>query len=106
MISGERNEVAVLAMGDVVGEMSLLTGAPRNANVTALTRLRVLEITKHAMAKLVESSPEILERFSQVLYRRQQELDELARRDIGRRATQSDLLDRMRTFFSHVFRGS
>jgi len=104
--SGERKDVAVLAMGDVVGEMSLLTGAPRNANVTALTRLRAFEITKHALAELVEKSPEILERFSHILARRQHELNELAQRGRDKHTTEGDLLARMKAFFSYAFGGS
>ena len=56
-VLGQNNdprEVAVLATGDVVGEMSLMTGAPRNATVTALTRVRVLEITKDPIEALLQ----------------------------------------------------
>ena len=104
--SGDHREVAVLATGDIVGEASLLTGARRNANVTALTRLRVLEVTKDAMEKLVEKSPEILERFSRVLASRKQELDELAHRGDDMHNTEGALLTRMISFFSRGFRGA
>lgn len=104
--SGERKDVATLAMGDIVGEMSLLTGAPRNASVSALTAMRVLEVTKEAMAELVKTSPEILQRFSQVLSTRQLELEAIVRDDSDGAATQRDLLARMLSFFSYPFTGS
>ncbi len=75
-VLGQNNdprEVAVLATGDVVGEMSLMTGAPRNATVTALTRLRALEITKEPIGALLNKSPNLLQRFSHVLAKREQE---------------------------------
>ena len=45
--------IAVLAAGDVFGEMSLMTGAARTATVSALTNLRVLEITKAPIEALL-----------------------------------------------------
>jgi small-conductance mechanosensitive channel/CRP-like cAMP-binding protein len=95
---GQSREVAVLAMGDVVGEMSLLTGASRNATVTALTRLRAIEITKRAVAELVNKSPEVLTRFAQILLRRRHELQELSSRGAGKEP-EIDLLKRIRDFF-------
>ena len=52
-------EVAVLATGDIVGEMSLMTGAPRTATVKALTTMRVLEITKEAVGELLADAPDL-----------------------------------------------
>src|SRR5262245_59052231 len=56
IVSGEVNvsvvdgdvarSVARLGPGDVVGEMSLMTGARRSATVTAATPVTVLEVTK------------------------------------------------------------
>ncbi len=71
--SNDSREVAVLATGDVVGEMSLMTGAPRNATVTALTRVRALEITKEPVEALLRKSPECWSASSQVLAVREQE---------------------------------
>jgi CRP-like cAMP-binding protein len=95
-------EVAVLAMGDVVGEMSLMTGAPRTASVTAMTQMQALEITKDAIANLLEESPELLQRFSEILTVRQQELLALANQPAASRAAARDLLSRMRSFFGYI----
>jgi small-conductance mechanosensitive channel/CRP-like cAMP-binding protein len=104
--TGQSHEVNILAAGDVAGEMSLMTGAPRNASVTALTRVRVLEVTKSAIALVLQKSPELAERFSAVLAERQQQNAELANRMIQREAVQQDLLARITAFFSRAFRGS
>ena len=70
---GASQEAAILATGNIVGEMSLMTGAPRNATVTALTRMRVLEIPKDAIEAILKKSPELAERFSRVLVARQRQ---------------------------------
>ena len=100
---GEQQEVAISATGDVVGEMSLMTGAPRTATAAALTRTRVLEITKEDIAEMLQASPELFERFSRVLAQRQLELDAMANRKVDKGAVENDILKRMRTFFSRTF---
>ncbi len=100
---GSAQEAAVLATGNVVGEMSLMTGAPRSATVTALTRMRVLEITKDAIEAILHKSPELAERFSRVLAQRQHENEDLVQRASRRAAVETDLLARMKTFFSRAF---
>lgn len=103
---GQAQEVAVSAAGDVVGEMSLLTGAPRTATATTLARLRVLEIEKRDIEELLSKSPELAERFSAILAKRQSELDELANRAVNKAAVESDILSRMKVYFSRAFRKS
>ena len=101
---GEEKEVAVLAAGDFVGEMTLMTGAPRTATVTPITTLRVLEITKEAMEGLLRESPELLEHFSRVMAQRQFQLKDIANRKADIEEAQVDLLSRMTAFFARVFR--
>lgn len=98
---GVPQELAVLAAGDVVGEMSLMTGAPRSASVTAMTQIRALEITKESIEELLQRSPELLHGFSELLALRQQEQTDLANRPILK-AAQVDMLARMKAFFSRV----
>jgi small-conductance mechanosensitive channel len=95
-------EVAVLATGDIVGEMSLMTGAPRSATVSALTMVKALEITKEPIAELLQASPELLQGFSDVLARRQAELHAVAHRSAEKSPDANSLLARMRAFFSLV----
>jgi CRP-like cAMP-binding protein len=99
----EQQEVAISATGDVVGEMSLMTGAPRSATATSLTRTRVLEITKEDIANMLKQNPELFERFSRVLAQRQLELDALAHRNVDKGAVENDILRRMKSFFSRAF---
>jgi CRP-like cAMP-binding protein len=99
---GEVNEVAISATGDVAGEMSLMTGAHRNATVSALSRMRVLEIKKEAIEALLKNSPELLERFGRILAKRQHELDELANRPSKREVVETDILTRMKNFFARA----
>jgi CRP-like cAMP-binding protein len=102
---GEVNEVAISATGDIAGEMSLMTGANRNATVSALSRMRVLEIRKEAIEALLKNSPELLERFGRILAKRQHELDELANRPSKREAVETDILSRMKKFFARAIGG-
>ena len=74
---GEMTRVAGLRAGDCFGEMSLLTGAPRSATVIAQTDCDVLEIEKGVMAELVQGQPELLQRLSDLLARRQMETEGL-----------------------------
>jgi small-conductance mechanosensitive channel/CRP-like cAMP-binding protein len=99
----EAHEVAVSATGDVVGEMSLMTGQARSATVTALTRLRMVEVTTEAMTELFKTSPGLLEQFSHVLAKRQQENDAHANRIRDARQVEKDLLARMKEIFSLAF---
>jgi CRP-like cAMP-binding protein/small-conductance mechanosensitive channel len=103
--TGEQHEVAVSAAGDVVGEMSLMTGAPRTATVTALTRVRVLEITRETIDEMLKKNPELFERFSRVLAQRQLEIDALANRKVDKGAVERDILTRMRSFFTRMTGG-
>jgi hypothetical protein len=99
-------EIAIIASGDIVGEMSLMTGAPRSATVTAMTALRTLKITKPTIEMLLADTPELLDRFSAILAARQAGLTAQADRPESWDFVQRDLLARMRTFFARAFSGS
>ena len=46
-----------LGPGDVIGELSLIDGHPRSANVRAVTDMKVLELAQDDFQSLVETSP-------------------------------------------------
>lgn len=50
-------EVAALAAPDVVGEMAIVTGAPRTATVRAVSAARLLQVPKRAFDELLADSP-------------------------------------------------
>jgi CRP-like cAMP-binding protein len=100
---GEVRELAVLVSGDIVGEMSLMTGAPRAATVTSLTFMRVLEITKESIETLLKETPGLLESLGHMLAARQVGLNEIASAPHHKVSVEPDILDRMRVFFSRAF---
>jgi CRP-like cAMP-binding protein len=75
--AGMDRSVATLRAGDVFGEMSLLTGAPRAATVVAQTPVIALEIDRSAMQALLDAEPSLSGRFAAMLEKRRIELDQL-----------------------------
>jgi len=65
--------VADLGPGQWFGEASLLTGAPRNATVVALTEAEVLELPKAAFEASLKREPDTLERLVDLMERRERE---------------------------------
>lgn len=76
MADGRAREVATLAEGQYFGEMSLLTGEPRAASVTAASELQVLVIGKPIMQQLLAANPALAERIAQPLAARLSELQQ------------------------------
>jgi small-conductance mechanosensitive channel/CRP-like cAMP-binding protein len=62
--------LATLREGAVFGEMSLLTGAPRSASVTAEGPVEAMVIDRAAIAPLLERDPELAETLSKILAER------------------------------------
>jgi CRP/FNR family cyclic AMP-dependent transcriptional regulator len=58
-VSKNGRRVNSLDAGTWVGEMALLSDAPRNATVTATSPIHILVITDRAFQRLVKSSPSI-----------------------------------------------
>jgi CRP-like cAMP-binding protein len=67
--------LARLGAGNIVGEMSLMTGARRSATVTAVSPVVALDVTKAAIEPILNAAPELVERFAVMLERRQAEID-------------------------------
>lgn len=96
--------LAVLREGEFFGEMSLLTGAPRSATVTAEGPCEAFVLDRRAMAPILEADPQIAEVLSKRLAERlaataarfEDREGELRR---GREADQNTLLRRIRSFF-------
>ncbi len=74
--NGPRVVLAKLGPGECFGEMSLLTGDPRNATVRAVVDTLVLEIRKKDLSPLIEANPDLAGRLGGLLDRRQMEYSE------------------------------
>ncbi|MGE0747578.1 MAG: cyclic nucleotide-binding domain-containing protein [Rhodospirillales bacterium] len=69
--SGVRRKVARVVPGECIGEMSLLTGAPRAATVAAVTEAVVVEFGHANIAAILHSRPELSNALAAIMARRQ-----------------------------------
>jgi CRP-like cAMP-binding protein len=76
-VTAKRVSVHTLQSGDYFGEMALVSTAPRNATIRALTPLRLLVITDRDFRRLLKESPSIQIKVLQSLADRLAELVEL-----------------------------
>jgi len=77
--NGKRTHIATLMPGSVVGEMGMMTGAPRRATVTARSDLECLRLGKGGFESVLRARPEIASEISRVIASRQGRLDEVSR---------------------------
>ncbi len=97
---GPSTRLATLNAGDYFGEMSLLTGAPRSATVTALEETRVLEISKASFARIMSMRPELVTTLGNALQARMADRDAVLASARKETAGAGDLLGRIRQFFA------
>lgn len=96
-------ELARLSAGDHFGEMSLLTGTPRNATVVALEDSMLLEFDRHEFKRYFAAKPELMERFSAILAKRKAAIElasSNAVTEIGTRSEEGRILDRLKQIFA------
>jgi eukaryotic-like serine/threonine-protein kinase len=67
---GRQRLVARLGPGDVVGEMALLTGDRRNADVIADTRTETVVVARKTMLPLLEENPQLSRFLTEILGQR------------------------------------
>jgi CRP-like cAMP-binding protein len=99
--NGGAQQVAVLEGGGFFGEMALLTGEARTADVYALDEVEVLEIRKQCIQQLLNENETLAESLSSKIAERNAENVEYARAmqdDEKRRRTENILL-KVRRFF-------
>ena len=68
--NGGERILAILGPGSMVGELSMIDGAPRSASVTALRDSKLHYVSKADFEALGKSSPEIYQHVMKVLARR------------------------------------
>jgi len=71
-----RHRVADIGPGEVIGEMSLLTGEPRRATVSAATDLICYELGKADFQMILDQRPALADAFASLLAQRNRELQE------------------------------
>ena len=74
VIDPNDTEVARHGPGSFFGEMSLLTGRPRTATVTAVSDCVLMELTAPAFRRFVVEQPAVLEQVTAAVLTRQEEL--------------------------------
>lgn len=104
-VDGAERQVATIQPGNILGEMSLLTGEPRAASCVALTDVVTHEISHDLFQRLLEQNPGVIEVITGVLSERQTSLDS-QREGLSQEAhksrrdeTRQRLLTRIRGFF-------
>ena len=69
-IEGKKKHLTFLRPGTFLGEMALLTGEKRSADVTSSTASLVGELTKDAIMPLAEKNPDILNKITAIVAKR------------------------------------
>lgn len=102
---GERRKLARLGPGQFFGEMSLLTGEPRTATVTAMTDMECYRLDKSGFEEIIQARPEVAEELSNILAARQEQ-NEIVQQKAGQHAgsgrnrENSVIVTRIRDFFN------
>jgi CRP-like cAMP-binding protein len=103
-----RVEVTRLGAGDVIGEMSLLTGEPRTATVIALVPVSAIEVTKSNLEPIMKEVPELSDKFAEVMLDRRLDSEEflktMRKSDQAASDFVSDYLERMVRRMRRFFR--
>jgi len=103
-VGGTQRSVARIGAGDCIGEMSLLTGERRSATIMALTDVMAVEIEKGILTPVISSSPELLERLSDLLAKRRLQNEGLTSETTGPSSSKHDdykfgFLTKLKSFF-------
>jgi predicted acylesterase/phospholipase RssA/CheY-like chemotaxis protein/CRP-like cAMP-binding protein len=67
---GEEQSIAEIGRGEVVGEISILTGGLTTANVTAIRDSNLIQISKAVFGRFKDEHPAVLENVNRVLINR------------------------------------
>src|ERR1700720_2039766 len=99
---GQIRHLAEIGRGVVTGEMALMTGEPRNANVRAITDLEVIEMDREGLARLFKEHPDAAASIGDIIAARNQDrLEKLSSGDAldGKGGPHRWLLAKMRELF-------
>ncbi|MCC6824254.1 MAG: mechanosensitive ion channel family protein [Acidobacteria bacterium] len=76
--NGKRKTVNELIENDFFGEMSLLTGQPRTADIVALAETEVIQIRRSALKPILEQNPLLVQSITDIIAERKEMLQEMA----------------------------
>jgi small-conductance mechanosensitive channel/CRP-like cAMP-binding protein len=102
---GERRWINTVHGGTFLGEMGLMTGAPRSATVIARTEILAYRLDKESFQQVLDKRPELAEEISELLARRRFALDALQQElnvesaALQMAKQQNNLKERIRSFF-------
>jgi len=91
------HQVAQLGPGHVFGEMALLTGEMRTADVVAMTDVVALEIGKDSLQPILNRHPDLAGAISRQMIKRKEHLESL--RDIAPEDVELTLMSKIRSYF-------
>jgi branched-chain amino acid transport system substrate-binding protein len=91
------HEIAELGPGGVFGEMALLTGEMRTADVVAASDVVALEITKESLQPILHGHPELAQAISHKMMERRRHLDLLQSNEIEEE--ELTLISRIKSYF-------
>ena len=98
---GYQKTLNTLHENDFFGEMSLLTGEPRSANVIAVTETEVLQIRKVGLKPILEHNPRLVQSISESIEERKALLNTASTTDDDEKgAPQKGVLQSIKKFFS------
>ena len=78
--SGHSRQVRILGEGEFFGEVSLVTGQPRSATVTAATPCELLELDQTTLKTIAAEHPQVPQVIREICDRRSGSREELAAR--------------------------
>ncbi len=99
---GQLRHLAEIGRGVMTGEMALMTGEPRNANVRALTDVEVIEMDREGFTRLFKEHPDAAASIGDIIAERNRDrLEKLSSGDAldGKGGPHRWLLAKMRELF-------
>jgi small-conductance mechanosensitive channel len=104
---GPAVEIGKFGPGFFFGEMSLLTGEPRRATITAVSDVDVLVINKDIFAEIIAANPKVAHKLSRAIEKRRAEIeqefveagDENGAARVQEKYSKENVLQRIKEFF-------
>jgi branched-chain amino acid transport system substrate-binding protein len=93
-------EIAQLQCGDIFGEMTVFAGTARSATIQSISKVDLLEVSRQAIAELIDEEPGLIERFGQLISDRQAQLAKLTVQSAP--PNSRDVVGRMKELFQSL----